>query len=79
MTNIRDGILSECCRKDIPVVVFTTNGFQLKGKIIAFDGQVVVMDQNDGKQAMIYMSAISTVVPARPAMTNYEVRDYKSS
>ena len=64
MTNIMDGFLSECYRKDIPTVVITTNGFQLKGKIVAFDGQVIVMNQNDGKQAMIYVSAISTVVPA---------------
>lgn len=68
-SNVRDGFLNECCRKKIAVTVFTTNGFQLKGVIFAFDGAVVMLSQHDGKQAMIHMSAISTIIPAQPAIT----------
>ena len=76
MTNIRDGFIGECCRKKIPVTAFATNGFQVKGVILAFDGTTVVLLQNDGKQAMMFMSAISTIIPVSPALTSIAVRDY---
>lgn len=75
MTNVRDGFLSECCRKKTDVTIFTTNGFQLKGVVVAFDGTVLVLNQKDGKQAMVYMTAISTIVPATPALTRFQIRD----
>lgn len=65
MTNIRDFVLSKCQDDKMFVVVFTTNGFQLKGTIRSFDDDVVMIDQNDGKQAMVYKHAISTIVPQR--------------
>lgn len=64
MTNVRDKFLGECCRKEINVVVFTTNGVQIRGVILASDGQVVVLLREDGRQAMIYQSAISTILPS---------------
>jgi host factor-I protein len=69
MTDVRDSFLNECCRRKIAVTVFTTNGFQLKGIIFSFDEAVVMLSQHDGKQAMIYMSAISTIIPIQLAIT----------
>lgn len=65
MTNWRDVFLGECRRDGIVVAVFTVNGFQMKGVIRAFDNDVVIIDQTDGKQAMVYRHAISTMVPAK--------------
>ena len=65
MTNWRDVFLGECRRDRIVVTGFTVNGFQMKGLIRAFDNDVVIIDQTDGKQAMVYRHAISTMVPAK--------------
>lgn len=65
MTSLRDLFLSECRKDRMLVTVFTTNGFQMKGVIRAFDSDVVIIDQTDGKQAMVYRHAISTMVPAK--------------
>lgn len=43
MTSERDKFLTECRTKNTAVVVFTTNGFQLKGVILSFDGEVIVL------------------------------------
>lgn len=48
------------------VRVFTTNGFQLKGTVVAFDDEVLILAQSDGKQSMVYKHAVSTVVPDVP-------------
>ena len=60
---LRRQFLSECCRNNIHVVIYTMNGFQLKGFILGFDESVLVVRQSDGKQSMIYRHAISTIVP----------------
>ena len=62
-TNVKDEFLTKCCRKETDVVVFTTNGFQLKGVILSFDVYVIVLRRDDGRQAMVYQSAISTILP----------------
>ena len=69
MTNVRDNFLGECRLRKTNVTVFTTNGFQLKGVVQGFDDKVVVLMQTDGKQAMLNMTAISTIAPANPALT----------
>ena len=63
--NYQDTILSAVRRENIPVTVFLTSGFQLRGLIRAFDNYVIVLD-TDGKQQMVYKHAISTIAPARP-------------
>ncbi|NDL68161.1 RNA chaperone Hfq [Anaerotalea alkaliphila] len=62
--NLQDVFLNQCRKDKITIVVFLTNGFQLKGQIRGFDNFVVVMEA-DGKQQMIYKHAISTMIPAR--------------
>jgi len=62
--NIQDIFLNEIRKDKITVVIFLTNGFQLKGIIRGFDSFVVMLDV-EGKQQMIYKHAISTVIPAK--------------
>lgn len=63
--NIQDTFLNQVRKESIPVTVFLTNGFQLKGLVRAFDNFTVVIE-TDGKQQMIYKHAISTFNPIRP-------------
>ena len=62
MTTERDKFLAECRDTKCKVVIFTTNGFQLKGVILSFDGKVIVFQREDGRNAMVYQSAISTIL-----------------
>lgn len=62
MTNVRDGFLTECITKKTSVVVFTTNGVQIRGVILSFDGEVIVLQREDGRQAMVFQSATSTIL-----------------
>jgi len=61
----QDILLNHVRKEGIPVTIFLTNGYQLKGLIKAFDNYVILMD-SDGKQQMIYKHAISTIAPSRP-------------
>ena len=63
MTDERDKFLNKCRTKKTNVVIFTTNGFQLRGVILSFDGEVIIFRREDGREAMIYQSAISTILP----------------
>lgn len=63
--NIQDKILNEARKEKISVLIYLTNGFQLKGIVTAFDNFTVLLE-SEGKQHMIYKSAISTIIPSRP-------------
>ncbi len=62
--NIQDTFLNQIRKENIPVTVYLTNGFQLRGLIKAFDNFTIVLD-SEGKQQMVYKHAISTFSPAR--------------
>ena len=61
--NVKDKFLEDCCRKGTDVTIFTTNGFQLRGVILSFDVYVILLRREDRRQAMVYQSAISTILP----------------
>lgn len=61
---IQDQYLNQLRKEHVPVTVFLTNGFQLRGIIKAFDNFTVLLD-SDGKQQLIYKHAISTFAPAK--------------
>ena len=63
--NLQDAILKEVRRDKVPVTLFLTNGFQLRGTITGYDSFVVVL-VTDGRQQMIYKHAISTLAPMKP-------------
>lgn len=63
--NLQDVFLNRARAEHMPVTVFLTNGFQLKGVVQGFDCFVVVLD-TDGRQQLIYKHAISTIIPIKP-------------
>ncbi len=67
--NLQDLLLNQLRKEKMPVTVFLTNGFQLKGIVRGFDNFVVLFE-SDGKQQMIYKHAISTVCPSKSVMLN---------
>jgi RNA chaperone Hfq len=58
--HIQEIILTVARRERRPVTVIITNGFQLKGRVTAFDNYTVVLESGD-RQMMIYKHAISTI------------------
>lgn len=71
ITNLQDLFLNEARKSKIPVTIFLTNGFQIKGFVKGFDNFIVIID-NEGKQLMIYKHAISTVNPLKTISINLE-------
>ncbi|GGD64040.1 RNA chaperone Hfq [Paenibacillus nasutitermitis] len=62
--NIQDTFLNQLRKDSVPVTVYLTNGFQIRGVIKAFDNFTIVID-SDGRQQMVYKHAISTFTPQR--------------
>ena len=60
--NIQDLLLNQARKDNVPVTIFLTSGFQMKGTIKGFDNYVIMLD-SEGKQQMIYKHAVSTIVP----------------
>lgn len=62
--NIQDHFLNQLRKDSIPVTVYLTNGFQIRGLVKAFDNFTIIVD-SEGRQQMIYKHAISTFTPQR--------------
>jgi host factor-I protein len=62
--NIQDNFLNQLRKESIPVTVYLTNGFQIRGLIRAFDNFTIIVD-SEGRQQMVYKHAISTFSPQR--------------
>lgn len=62
--NLQDVFLNQVRKEHIPVTVYLTNGFQLKGTVKGFDNFTVVLD-SEGRQQLIYKHAISTISPMK--------------
>ncbi|MCR1950049.1 RNA chaperone Hfq [Clostridium sp. DSM 100503] len=67
--NLQDIFLNGARKNKISVIVYLTNGFQLKGYVKGFDSFTVVLD-SDGKQMLVYKHAITTITPAKPILFN---------
>lgn len=76
--NLQDLFLNNSRKNKIPVVIYLTNGFQIKGNVTGFDNFIVLLD-NEGKQMMIYKHAISTIVPSRPVSLSHSQQTNKDS
>lgn len=55
-------IMSELVKEKVPVTVFLTNGFQMKGVIARFDLLIIVLI-TEGRQNIIYKHSISSIRP----------------
>lgn len=62
--NLQDVFLNQVRKEHVPVTVYLTNGFQLRGLVKGFDNFTVVLD-SEGKQQLVYKHAISTVSPMK--------------
>ncbi|MCY6483907.1 RNA chaperone Hfq [Clostridium aestuarii] len=67
LNNLQDLFLNNARKNKIPVTIYLTNGFQIKGNVKGFDSFTVILD-NDGKQMMIYKHAVSTIMPVKPIL-----------
>ncbi len=65
--NLQDIFLNNARKNKIPLTIYLTNGFQLRGSVKGFDSFTVVLDC-DGKQMLIYKHAISTITPIKPIL-----------
>lgn len=59
---MRDSYITECINNKCNVVVYVTNGFQLRGSIVEDCGDSIVIKSN-GKKKLIFKNAISTIEP----------------
>lgn len=57
---LQDHYLNALRKEKVPLTVYLMNGVPLKGRIIAFDSFVVLLEI-DGKQQMVFKHAISTI------------------
>lgn len=64
-TPLQDIFLNQARKEKIPVTVFLTNGFQIRGLVRGFDNFTVILDV-EGKQELVYKHALSTIIPSRP-------------
>lgn len=67
--NLQDIFLNGARKNKISVIIYLTNGFQLKGYVKGFDSFTVVLD-SDGKQMLVYKHAITTITPIKPILFN---------
>ena len=64
-STLQDIFLNQARKEKIPLTVFLTNGFQIRGLVRGFDNFTVILDV-EGKQELVYKHALSTIIPARP-------------
>ena len=62
--NYQDQLLGAVRKENMPITIYLTSGFQIRGQIRNFDNYVVIVE-SDGKQQMVYKHAISTIVPLK--------------
>lgn len=72
--NYQDHILKHVHEKDIEVIVYFVNGYQLKGKITAYDNFTVIL-RSDQRDQMIYKHAISTIAPVEKISGLLEIEE----
>lgn len=71
IVNLQDVFLNLIRKEKTVVVIYLTNGFQIKGTVKGFDS-FVVMVESEGKQQLIYKHAISTIAPTRSVNLNLD-------
>jgi host factor-I protein len=62
--HLQDNFLNQVRKDKIPVTVFLTNGFDVKGVVTGFDNFTLVLD-NEDRNRLVYKHAIASIVPVR--------------
>lgn len=55
--------LDQLRRSRRQISVFVLNGFQMHGRIVEFDDNMILLEDETGLQSLIYKHAISTIRP----------------
>lgn len=58
--NLQDTFLDKLQQEKRAVIIITTNGFQMRGRIAGHDQYILLLDV-DGQQQLVFKSAISTI------------------
>ena len=69
LNNLQDIFLNGARKSKVPVTIYLTNGFQLKGYVKGFDSFTIVLD-SDGKQMLVYKHSITTITPGKAISFN---------
>lgn len=72
--NLQDIFLNSARKNKIPVTIYLSNGFQLRGFVKGFDSFTVILD-SEGKQMLVYKHSITTVTPTKPILFNQECEE----
>jgi host factor-I protein len=62
--NLQDNFLNGIRKENIGVVIYLTNGSQLRGNVKAFDNFTILLESG-GKLQLVYKHAVSTISPIR--------------
>ncbi|WP_312876386.1 RNA chaperone Hfq [Paenibacillus agri] len=64
---LQERLLNQVISTKVPVTIFTTNGVKMQGLVTAYDAYTISLQgQGDGRQNILFKSAISTIVPLKP-------------
>ena len=63
-THVQDEFLQEAKDRNTPLILYITNGFQIRGTIID------ILVESDSKKQMVYKHALSTVSPYQESKSN---------
>ena len=63
--NLCEYVLDELQFGRTPTTFFLLNGFQLKGILLHYDDEVLIVESG-GKKQMLFQQAISTISPTIP-------------
>lgn len=74
INNLQDIFLNGARKNKVPVTIYLTNGFQLKGYVKGFDSFTVILD-SDGKQMLVYKHAITTITPGKEISFNNSIEN----
>ena len=65
---LQDTLLEHVRKHDVPITVFLANGIRLQGTAAGLDSYALLLVR-DRQAQLIYMHAISTIVPSEPDRT----------
>lgn len=65
--NLQDIFLNGARKNRVPVEIYLTNGYKLKGFVKGFDNFIIVLDC-EGTEMMVYKHAITTITPGTPML-----------
>ncbi len=71
--NLQDVFLNQIRKDKTVVIIYLTNGVQMKGIVRGFDTYVVIFEA-DGKHRTVFKHAISTISPTRRMQLMMEER-----